>query len=205
MHNLFFFCAIIGSALIVLQFLATLFGFGCADMEASDAADLSVDGNLDSAVASDADGGFDFLKALSFRTLTAGVAFWGFGGLIAESLGVGPLISAGIAATCGIAAIIVVFYLLRMLSSFNHNGSIRVDSTVGSIGSVYLKAPARRGGVGKVIVTQQERSVEYDALTDEEEDLKVGTPIIVVSILSTSQVLVAKIKEEGLFTKQIKE
>lgn len=195
MHNLFFFCAIIGSALIVLQFLATLLGIDGADMEASDVSGTSVDGDMDSAVASGTDGGFDFLKALSFRSLSAGVAFWGFGGLIAESFGVGPLTTIGVAVVCGIAAIVAVFYLLRMLSSFNHNGSIRVDSTVDSIGSVYLSVPARRGGVGKVIVTQQERSMEYDALTDEEEDLKVGTPIVVVSLLSASQVLVAKIKE----------
>ncbi len=185
MHNTFYFCAIAGSALIILQFLATLVGFGGSDLDA--------DGNLDADVGG-SDGGFDFIKALGVRTLTAGVAFWGFGGLIAESSGLGTLASLAVAVCCGIAAIVVVFYLLRAASSFNQNGAIRVDSTVNSTGSVYLRIPARRGGIGKVIVTQQERSIEYDALTDEEDDLTAGTPIVVVAVLSSSQVLVAKTK-----------
>jgi len=195
MHNLFFFCAIVGSTLVVVQFVAALFGFGGSDLDSADASDIDVVGDAESGSSGGLDGGVSFLKALSFRTLSAGVAFWGFGGLTAESLGLGTVPTLGVAIFGGFAAIIVVYYLLRALSSFNHNGAIRTDSALDSVGSVYVRIPAKRGGIGKVIITQQERTMEYDALTDEENDLLLGTPIRVTSIVSSSQVLVATIKD----------
>jgi len=198
MHNIFFFCAVIGSVLIVLQFVATFIGVGGSDLDSPDATDLDLGENIGSDVSIDAqgsDGGFDFLKALSFRTLTAGVAFWGFGGLISESLDLSPASTLGVALACGIAAIVVVYYLLRTLASFNYNGAIRADSAVNSVGSAYLRIPARRGGVGKVMIAQQERTMEYEAITDEENDLPAGTPIVVTALVSSSQVLVARISE----------
>jgi len=191
MHNLFFFCAIVGSALVVLQFIATLFGLGASDLDSADASNIDVGGDVDGGL----DGGFSFLKALSFRALSAGVTFWGFGGLTAESLGLGRAATLGVALFGGLAAPVVVYYLLRALASFNHNGAIRMDTALNSVGNVYVRVPAKRGGIGKVTITQQERTMEYDAATDEENDLLVGTPIIVTSIMSSSQVLVAKIKE----------
>lgn len=209
MDKVFLFCAILGSLLIVFQFLTTLFGLGGDDLadDASGGADggscdaggdsgdvgtsdASGDGGSDAA--GSRDGGFAFLKAFSLRTLTAGVAFFGLAGLAGQAANWPEIRTLIVAIVVGAAAFASVFYLMRGLTSLRADGSIKPSTATGCEGSVYLRIPAKRGGFGKVVVVQQERSMEYEAATDEDVDLATGTPIVVVKHLSPSQMLVAK-------------
>ena len=195
MTSVYWFCAILGSTLVLLQFCATLFGLGGGDMDADgvpDSLDLDVEANGGGA---DSDGdasGVPFLKALSIRTATAGAAFFGLGGLTGEALGLGRAATAGLAIVAGIAAIYGVYFLFRTLSRFGEDGSIRESTAGGATGTVYLRIPAKRSGRGKVVVSQQGRSMEYAAETDDENELATGTPIVVVKLIAPSTALVAR-------------
>ncbi len=198
MTSVYWFCAILGSTLVLLQFCATLFGLGGGDLDADgvpDALDLEVetDGDGGGEAASDGDAsGVPFLKALSIRTATAGAAFFGLGGLTGEALSLGRAATAGLAIVAGIAAIYGVYFLFRTLSRFGEDGSIRESTAVGATGTVYLRIPAKRSGRGKVVVSQQGRSMEYAAETDDENELATGTPIVVVKLIAPSTALVAR-------------
>ncbi|MBP3558043.1 MAG: hypothetical protein J6K20_10150 [Thermoguttaceae bacterium] len=198
MTSVYWFCAILGSTLVLLQFCATLFGLGGGDLDADgvpDALDLDVetDGGGGGEAASDGDAsGVPFLKALSIRTATAGAAFFGLGGLTGEALSLGRAATAGLAIVAGIAAIYGVYFLFRTLSRFGEDGSIRESTAVGATGTVYLRIPAKRSGRGKVVVSQQGRSMEYAAETDDENELATGTPIVVVKLIAPSTALVAR-------------
>jgi hypothetical protein len=78
------------------------------------------------------------------------------------------------------------------LSRFGEDGSLRESTAVGAIGTVYLRIPAARAGQGKVTVSQQGRSVEYVAETDDANELTTGTPIVVVKLIAPSTALVAR-------------
>ena len=188
MTSVFWFCTILGSLLVVLQFLTIVFGLGGGDVDG--------DGIPDALEADASDAGGDsggvFLKALSLRTLTAGVAFFGLAGLAGESLGWSALPSTLLATGAGCVAIYAVYLLFRALSSFSADGSIRASTVTGALGTVYLRIPANRSGQGKVVVTQQERSMEYLAETDDEGGLPTGTPIVVVKMIAPGTVLAAK-------------
>lgn len=184
MTNVYWFCAILGTTTVLLQFCATLFGLG---------GDANVDG------LSDADGDLigdatsvPFLKALSIRTATAGSAFFGLGGLAGETLGLGSVATVALAAGAGLAAIYGVYFLFRTLSRFGADGSVRDSTAVGATGTVYLRIPAKRSGRGKVVVSQQGRSMEYAAETDDENELATGTPIVVERFVAPSTALVAR-------------
>ena len=196
MTSVYWFCAILGSTLVLLQFCATLFGLGGGDLDADgvpDALDLDVETDGGGEAASDGDAsGVPFLKALSIRTATAGAAFFGLGGLTGEALSLGRAATAGLAIVAGIAAIYGVYFLFRTLSRFGEDGSIRESTAVGATGTVYLRIPAKRSGRGKVVVSQQGRSMEYAAETDDENELATGTPIVVVKLIAPSTALVAR-------------
>lgn len=194
MTNVYWFCAILGTTLVLLQFFTTLFGFGGGDLDGDGIPD-ALDGDVDGDGAADSDGdasGVPFLKALSIRTATAGVAFFGLGGLAGEAANWGKGATAALAIVLGIAAIYGVYFLLRLLSRFGEDGSIREATAVGATGTVYLRIPAKRSGQGKVTVSQQGRSMEYAAETDDENELPTGTPIVVVKLIASSTALVAR-------------
>lgn len=218
MHQFYFFCAILGSAFVVISFFAMLFGIGGdsdggADggVDGIDGVDGSADGidGVDGADGADGDLGDDgahsdvavghdsgadssFIRAFSVRSVSAGFAFFGLGGLGAEEFGLQDAGVLGVAALCGILALCFVWRLSKYLTKFNQDGSLSINGAIGAEGVVYLKVPAKRGGIGKVTVVQQERSVEYEAQTDNDVDLKTGEPIVVKSMLSPSLVLVAR-------------
>jgi uncharacterized membrane protein len=75
------------------------------------------------------------------------------------------------------------------------DGSLSDKTLVGSTGNVYVRIPSAKSGIGKVLVTQQGRTVEYEAVTAGEE-LKSGTPIVVVGIISSTTVEVAVTNSE---------
>ncbi len=192
MTNVYWFCAILGSVFVLLQFGATLFGFGGGDLDGDGVPD-ALDGDVDGDGSADgAASGVPFLKALSIRTAPAGVAFFGLGGLAGDALELGRAATAGLAVILGIAAIYGVYFLLRTLSRFGEDGSIRESTAVGATGTVYLRIPAKRSGQGKVTVSQQGRSMEYAAETDDENELPTGTPIVVVKLIASSTALVAR-------------
>ncbi len=192
MTSVYWFCAILGSTLVMLQFCATLFGLGGGDLDGDGIPDaLDVEGSETADLEGDASG-VPFLKALSIRTATAGAAFFGLGGLAGEALEFGRAATAGLAIVVGIAAIYGVYFLFRTLSRFSEDGSVRESTAGGAIGTVYLRIPAKRSGCGKVVVSQQGRSMEYAAETDDENELATGTPIVVVKLIAPSTALVAR-------------
>ena len=199
MERIYLFCAIFGSAFVVVQFFTSAFlghgGDDAIDLDSDGVGDV-VDGDVHGVGDHDAahhdSGGHLFLKMLSVRTATAGIAFFGLAGLACRGTNISEAAQLGIAIACGLIAIVAVYYLMRALNSFNANGSLRTGSAVGAEGTVYLTIPAFRKGVGKVTIVQQERTVEYDASTDSEFDLKPGVPIVVDKALTPSLLLVSK-------------
>ena len=63
----------------------------------------------------------------------------------------------------------------------------RIDRAIGRQGTVYLTVPARKAGAGKVTIKLQNRTVEYKAMTGEEE-LPTGAQVVVVSVVAPGTV-----------------
>ena len=174
----YFMCAVFGGTLTLLQFFLMLLGFGGGDTDSDygDAADH----------ASPA----DIFKVLSLRTVIAGIAFFGIGGLAGLTGGTSKPVSVLIAIVAGLVAIYAVYYLYWGIARLKEDGSLSVDTLVGAVGSVYVRIPSAKSGTGKVLICQQGRTVEYEAITAGEE-LKASTPIAVVGIVSSTTVEVA--------------
>ncbi|MCL2304395.1 MAG: hypothetical protein FWC43_03535 [Planctomycetaceae bacterium] len=195
LETLFIGCAVFGGVVMVMQFLLTALGVGGG--EDADGVDLPDDAGGGPVV--EHHGAFGLLRVLSFRTVVAGATFFGLGGLAgiyaAPKFGLAPnlapLLSICTATLFGLSAVYIVHYLYRWMYSLRYDGSVNLQTLVGSNGSVYVRIPPYGATGGKVLVNHQERTMEYEAITQGEE-LKAGTPIQVVRVISETVVEVTK-------------
>ncbi|MDR1270667.1 MAG: hypothetical protein LBK82_14195 [Planctomycetaceae bacterium] len=190
--GIYFICAVFGGTLMVLQLLMMISGVGGADVDdVGDGGDFGDIGDSGDAGGDSVSGGHsqtaDIFKVLSLRTVIAGITFFGLGGLAGLTGGMSKFVSVILAIASGLIAVYLVYYLYLSLANLKSDGSISEKTLVGSVGNVYIKIPAAGTGTGKVLVNQQERTMEYEAVTAGNE-LKSGTPIIVVRIVSTTTV-----------------
>ena len=183
--GVYFLCAVFGGTLMVLQFFLMMVGFGGGGDEGGDFGDS----------AEHASPG-DIFKVLSLRTIVAGITFFGLGGLAGLTGGTSKPVSVLIALAAGLAAVYGVYYLYWSAARLKDDGSLSEKTLLGATGSVYVRIPPAKSGVGKVLVSQQGRTVEYEAVTAGEE-LKTTTPISVVHIISSTTVEVAPVINSG--------
>ncbi|MCI0365165.1 MAG: hypothetical protein L0219_14935 [Phycisphaerales bacterium] len=197
MDTMFLICAIVGGTLIACQFIMTLFGLG-GDHDLGGGHDVGHDfGGHDVGGHHDATHGDQsswFFGILTFKTLSAALAFFGFTGLAALRYEMEPLPTLLLALGAGVCALFLVASLMRLLVRMNVDGTVRIDRSIGSVGTVYLNIPAQRGGVGKVQVSVLNRTMEYKAITASDA-LTTGTKVVVVGVIGPDTVEVAPATE----------
>jgi hypothetical protein len=131
---------------------------------------------------------------LSVRTVVAGLIFFGLGGLAANASGAHPFGSLVIAGTCGFAALYIVGWAMRLLMRLRADGTVRIENALGRQAAVYLTIPGHRTGKGKITVTVQNRTMEYEAET-EHDALATGSTVQVVAITGPDTVDVNPVPE----------
>jgi hypothetical protein len=181
-------CAVVGGTLLVCQLLLMLIGLG------GDHVDLHADHDLGGD-----HGGFGslgwFLGLLTFRSVIAGLAFFGLAGLSTAKWSiVGSLI---VSVGSGVVALVLVGLMMRALHCMNADGTVHIEGAVGKPGTVYLSIPGKGAGLGKVTLTLQERTVEYQAVTFQ-GDLPTGTKVVVTNVVGSDTVEVAAAPECGM-------
>lgn len=122
-----------------------------------------------------------FFGVLTFRSMTAFVAFFGLGGRVALAFDAPGYIAFVSASTLGLIAMLSVALLMRSLYDLHSEGNVHIQHTIGTIGTVYLTVPGHRAGVGKVTVSVQDRTMEYHAVTGS-DTIKTGSRVKVVGI-----------------------
>ena len=210
--TLYLYAAIIGGTALAFQFVLMLFGFGGdgGDMSAdagdvSTDADVSVGGDADHhhhatwTEAADADlghpGAHWFYEMLSLRTISAAVTFFGLAGKTAQARGMNDVPALVIALAAGGGAMYGVYWLFKQIYKVQHAGNENIRHAVGLPAKVYIPIPAGRAGVGKVMFRLQDRTVEYQALSDEQERLRTGEEVIVTGVISSDTVCVARVPQ----------
>ena len=173
MDTFFLVCAGLGGTILVLQIVAGMLGVG---------------GDHDTDHDTGADhGGNWFLGALSIRTAAAALTFFGLGGLTAIYYGANEPATLGVAIGSAVAAFYAVAFIMQSLHGLKAEGTVRIDRAVDRTGSVYLRVPGSRTGLGKIHLSIQNRTVEYQAVTAGPE-LPTGTAVRVVAVVNSDTV-----------------
>lgn len=205
---LFLICATIGGTVLVCQFVLALVGFG---------SDLDIVDDMPDDVPDDFHGGSShahgpdpelgdnavghgnystwLFGVLSFKTVTAALAFFGLAGSAAHSASMSPAAQLILACLAGLAAMYGVHWIMKALFRLSEDNTIRLDRSIGKEGTVYLNIPADRKGTGKVQFKLQNRLVDYAAITNHDEPLKTGDKIRVIAVVGASTVEVEPLRE----------
>ncbi len=183
METVYFYCAVVGGTVLLLQTLMLVFGLSHADT------DLDVDTDPGDALDPSGHGGDQghaadgFFKVLSFKTLVAFVTFFGLGGLACLEAGMKRESTLAAAVAMGLAALWLVAWLMGALGRLQSSGNLDLQNAIGASARVYLRIPARCQGPGKVTVLVQGRSIECKATTSGEE-IPTGSAVRIVGLAS---------------------
>jgi hypothetical protein len=177
MTTFFIVCAALGGGVLVVQLLLSLLGVIDAGAEADTGEHAT------HAIHGASEG----LNLLSVRALSAGLAFFGIGGLLGMATPLRMLAAIPLALIAGVVAMYGTAVAMRWMLGFEDDGSVSIHGAVGATGTVYLTIPGERQGAGKVTLRLQNRIVEYQAVTSE-APLLTGAPIMVVDVVGPDTV-----------------
>jgi hypothetical protein len=184
-------CAVAGGAILIVQTALLLFGVGDGHDAGHDIhPEDTGPGHADTHESS---GSF---QLLSVRSLVAFLTFFGLGGWWACERGWESWQVALFAFASGLSVGVVVAWLLSLQQKLNVEGNLKPANAIGKPAQVYLRIPAHRGGQGKITVSMQGRTVEFNAQTDGAE-LATGSQVLVISQLSPDTFVVAKVGPES--------
>ncbi len=184
----FFVIAIVSTVLMIVLIIMMFIGMDEADGFDTTIDDLDI--NVDS-INDEPISGIGGLKILSIRGV---LAFLSIGGwttyILSDTLQYWLASLFGFIA--GSIAAVLLAYALNAAMKLESSGNLDYRGTVGKTAMVYIRVPAQRKGRGKVIMNHQGKTLEVDALTDENEDLLRNTKVIVDSLEDDSTLLVRK-------------
>lgn len=200
-HDVYFWCALVGCTLLVIQIVLQVIGLGGeSDLDhAGGDADFHVDGadahlDADTHVEDPAHGtsGNLFFGILSFKALVSFAGIFGLTGLSLEDTDLARFHRLSLAVLAGFVAMVIVAWMMRALHRLTSSGTVVLSDALGRRASVYLRIPAAGEGRGKVTVELQERSVELSAVSDGEA-IATGQIVKIVEVLPNETVRVTPV------------
>ena len=177
---------IIGGTLFILRLGMMLFGGGLSD----DGLDASMDGgDLDTAGDhADADTSF---KLLSVQGLTSFFMMFGLVGLALLRANLHELITIVGGIFAGLAMVAVTGVIFTQMKRLQTEGTINIQNTIGTDGTVYLTIP--KSGTGQVQIIAQGSLKIFDAVSTNKNQIATGEKVRVTGVASGNTLIVEKL------------
>ena len=163
--------AIGGSVIFIITAIGAILGIGGAESADADI-DVDMDGEID--IVHPDSGVFDF-KLISFRSILAFIAMFGWGGVVFGEHGWAGFAGA---LACGLVTMVLTAYLIMSILKLQQDGTRANASLIGKKGTVYLAIPA--GGRGKVVLDLGDSTREVTASSD--VALAKGDPVVTTGL-----------------------
>jgi len=173
----FWISALVGSGVFVLLLLLSFVG-----VDSDTDVDTEIDGDVGVGVQF-----FTFKNVMAFFTL------FGWTGIVCLDNEMSRSTSITIAVLAGVAMMVLLSFLFLWISKLAESGTLKISNAVNQIGEIYLSVGANRSKIGKITIDVQGSMRELSALTDENEDLKQGTVIKVIEVVSGEILLIEKL------------
>lgn len=178
-----FIVACVSSLVMLIQLILLIIGFGADTPDFDGGVDVPDDmvGDMDTI---NDEGVIDVfgLKILTIRNIFIFLSMSGWGMLSFYDLTGIIWLSIILGIIIGVAIVFLFSFAMKKAMLLQNEGNIDINNTVGKIGSVYLTIPGKKAGLGKVNVLVQERLQEFNAMTDDESDIKTGSEVTVVAV-----------------------
>ena len=165
----------IPSSLIFIFILVSTFTGGDVEI------DGDVDGDMDGEIGFQF---FTFKNLIGFFTIFSWVGI----GCIRSGYSTGAVLIISI--LCGLLMMTAMATLFYFMTKLVEDGTMKMKNAIGRTGSVYLPIKAKNGGFGKVQINIQGATHEIQSMTNDENDLVVGTIVQVEKVIDNSILVV---------------
>ena len=183
-QQVMFILAVTASFVMLIFIVLMLIGIDHSDFDGIDSPDFHLDVINDEPLS--AIGG---LKVISVRGVLAFISIGGWAAFLFAEL-MSPWFATLIGLVFGTVAAYLVALAFRAIFKLESSGNIDYENSIGKIGTVYMRIPKKRSGKGKVTIVLQERLIEADAVTNEDEDIKPRTEVEVIGVVETTTLIV---------------
>ena len=177
---------IIGGTLFILRLGMMLFGGGLSD----DAFDSAVDGGDVDVAGDHADADTSF-KLLSVQGLTSFFMMFGLVGLALLRANLHELITIVGGILAGLAMVAITGVIFTQMKRLQTEGTINIQNTVGTDGTVYLTIP--KNGTGQVQIIAQGSLKIFDAVSTNKNQIATGEKVRVTGVASGNTLIVEKL------------
>lgn len=184
-EQIFWGISLIFSILFLIQFVVSLFGF---DFDADIEADV---GDADAGGGTNFDADFGLF---SVRSIIAFFTFFGWTGVYLLNAGKSIGSTVFLSSLSGMAAMVLVAYMLYQFAKLSQNGNVDLDTTLFQTGTVYLPIPANKEGIGKINVLVGNSIREMRAITAGDH-IPNGKKVRVIEVMKENVLLVEPSEE----------
>ena len=139
----------------------------------------------------DAMGADASFKALTFQGIMAFLMFFGLGGLyILEGDSDANTLAIVVGSVTGFGSMYGTGKLFQLFVALQSDGTIDMDDSIGSVGTIYLRIP--EGGVGQIQVESGNAMRTYNAKTDDGQPMATGEFAEVIDVISSTLIVKRK-------------
>lgn len=184
--SIFWFCALAGSGMFLIQFIINIWGLG--DEGNTDTSDVSSD--------TVRDGGRNpadarKFKWLSIQSITGFLMMFGWTAITCQKeFGLTESLTIGISLASGLFTALFIRLIFKLAQKLRSSGSIhKIEEAIGKEGYVYQRIP--KGGKGKVSISLQNFTHEIDAISHHTEELPSFTHVKIIEKSDDNTVVVA--------------
>jgi hypothetical protein len=179
--SIFWFCALTGSGMFVIQFIINIFGGNDPDSyDVGDATDVSSD-SID----------VRKFKWLSLQAITGFLMIFGWTAITCQrEFGLENMATMGISMASGILAAFIIRSIFTGAKRLHSSGnSYRIEDAIGKEAYVYQSIP--KEGVGKISISLQQFTYEIDAISLNSEEVSSFTRVKIIKKKDDNTVVVA--------------
>ena len=184
--------AAIASLILVFQLVMALFGFAKgADADFGADGDFGGGGDIDGPDI-DHSGGGDAGAGLRVFTVQGIISFfvmYSWSCIAFISVNMPDWLASIVSFVLGTGALLLMAKLMQLMLKLQDSGNIDFRGAVGIIGQVYIPIPSNENGIGKVMLTLQNRFIECDAITRGDAFLKTDTFVKVLEVRGTTLIV----------------
>ena len=180
--TIYWIIALPASLIFVIQIVMTFIG---ADVD-SDGMDALGDADL----SVEADAGIGF-QLISLKNFIGFFTIFGWVGLACIDAELPTYATIIISTISGFLMMVLMASIYYFMGKLTESGNLNLKNADGKTGTVYLKIPAKRSGMGKVQIQLQGYQT-LDAMTDDEEDIPTGGIVIITGVYNNDILLVKK-------------
>ncbi len=198
----FYGAAVFFSAIFLWQFISSLIGMSGAEdvnMDADVDVDVHADidlhaGDIEAGSAADAVETTAVFRMLSIRAVLAFLTLFFWAAAMHHDAGTSLTWAIAYGTFWGLGAFVVVALAMNLMRKLAETGNPRLQTCVGTRGTVYLDIPA--DGTGEARVTVSGVVSHVKARTDDGKPLKAGTQIQVVRTLGPTTIEIEPVKKD---------